>query len=127
MKRLMIVLCVRAVIGLASAATQAARHTFGSGSLTTTDSNPWGGYNSQNYSVGGYGFNVDAGPVTAEYLGVSLYSINYTGDMGWPPDPTDTGAPVIVGLGNGTNIAQYECQVEYEWWSAERNNPRNVR
>jgi hypothetical protein len=85
-------------------------YTFGSGNLTTTNQNSWGGYNSQSYGVGGYGFNVDAGPITVEYLGVSLYSINYTGDMGWPPDATDTGASVIVGLGNGVNIAQYSVK-----------------
>jgi parallel beta-helix repeat protein len=78
--------------------------TFPGGSLTTTDTSSWGGYNSHSY---GPHFNVDAGPLTIEYLGVNAYPINYTGDFGWPPDPTDTGASVIVGVGNGINIAQY--------------------
>ena len=78
--------------------------TFTGGSLTTTNTGSWGGYNIHNYGVH---FNVDAGPLTIEYLGVNAYPINYTGDFGWPVDPTDTGASVIVGVGNGINIAQY--------------------
>ena len=78
--------------------------TFPGGSLTTTNLNSWDGYNIHSYGVN---FNVDDGPLTIEYLGVNAYPINYTGDFGWPPDPTDTGASVIVGVGNGTNIAQY--------------------
>jgi hypothetical protein len=82
--------------------------TFPGGSLTTTDLTVWGGYNSQSYDVDGKGFNVDAGPVTIEFKGVNLGLINYTGDMGWPPDQTDTGASVIVGLGNSSGqFVQY--------------------
>jgi hypothetical protein len=94
----------------ASAELRAATYTFGGGSLTTTNTNSWGGYNSASYGVGGMGFNVDASPVTVEYLGVNLYPINYTGDFGWPPDATDHGASAIVGLGNGVDIAQYSVK-----------------
>lgn len=73
---------------------------FSGGSLTTTDLNPWGGYNSTVYSVGGQGFDLNAGPVTVEVHGLNMGMINYTGDMGWPPDPTDTGAFAQVGLWN---------------------------
>jgi len=91
--------------GTASAESPTSKtFTFTGGSLTTTNTDSWGGYNSHSYGVH---FNIDAGPVTVEYLGVNAYPINYTGDFGWPPDPTDTGASVIVGLGDGTNIAQY--------------------
>jgi len=103
---------ILAVIGVLmfSSVVAADTYTFGSGSLTTTNLGVWGGYNSQSFNVGGKGFNVDAAPITVEYLGVSLHQINYTGDMGWPPDATDTGASVIVGLGNGTDIAQYSVK-----------------
>jgi hypothetical protein len=73
------------------------------GSLTTTNTNSWG-QTSYSYPVH---FDVDAGPVTIEYLGVSAYAINYTGDFGWPPDSTDTGASVIMGLQGGANLVQY--------------------
>ena len=79
--------------------------TFPGGSLTTTNTDSWGGTNTHSYGVH---FNVDAGPVTIEYLGVNAYPINYTGDFGWPPDPTDTGASVGVGLGNASgDFVQY--------------------
>jgi len=106
MLRIRLMAAAGAVVALAATAG-ATTYTFGGGSLTSTNLAPWGGYNSQAYAVGGYGFNVDAGPVTVEYLGVNAHDINWTGDFGWPPDPTDTGASVIVGLGDGTNIAQY--------------------
>jgi len=89
------------MITVISSTAQAGTYTFGSGSLTTTDPTAaWGGYNSQVFGVGGLGFNLNAGPVTIEFLGVNLGMINYTGDMGWPPDSTDTGATVQVGLLN---------------------------
>jgi len=87
-----------------AAAAADSTFTFPGGSLTTTNTDSWGGYNSHSY---GAHFNVDAGPLTIEYLGVNAYPINYTGDFGWPPDSTDTGASVIVGVGNGIDIAQY--------------------
>ncbi len=81
---------------------------FPGGSLTTTNLTAWGGDNSQSYDVDGKGFNVDAGPVTIEFKGVNLGLIDYTGDMGWPPDSTDTGASAIVGLGNSSGqFVQY--------------------
>jgi len=89
---------------LVPAAQNTNTFTFPGGSLTTTNTGSWGGYNIHSY---GAHFNVDAGLLTIEYLGVNAYPINYTGDFGWPPDSTDTGASVIVGVGNGINIAQY--------------------
>ena len=109
-RSLIAVTLMAGAILLLSNVVLASTYTFGGGSLTSTDLTPWGGYNSQSYSVGGFGFDVDAGPVTVEYRGVSLYSIGYTGDMGWPPDATDTGASVIVGIGNGVDIAQYSVK-----------------
>jgi hypothetical protein len=103
MKCLMTICLILAISG----STLGDTYTFGGGSLTTTDTSVWGGWNQQYYGVGGLGFNVDAGPVTIEFLGVNLHPINYTGDMGWPPDSTDTGASAIVGLGNGTDWVQY--------------------
>jgi hypothetical protein len=99
----LVVMIMLAARGIAYGAT----YNFGGGSLTTTNTGSWGGYNSQSYDVGGIGFDVDAGPIILEFLGVNLYSINYTGDFGWPPDATDTGASAIVGIGNGINVAQY--------------------
>ncbi len=93
-----------------AASAGAETYEFGGGSLTTTDKTNWGGYNSVSYDVGGLGFDVDAAPLTVEFLGVSLHPIVYTGDFGWPPDPTDTGASAIVGAGDGTNIAQYSVK-----------------
>ncbi len=80
---------------------------FPGGSITTTDTGNWGGYNTQGYPVH---FDVDASPLTIEFLGVNLFPINYTGDFGWPPDLTDTGASAIVGVGDGINIAQYSVK-----------------
>jgi hypothetical protein len=94
------IITICAVVMLITGMAQATTYTFGGDSLTTTDLSVWGGYNSVSQDVSGKGFNVDAGPVTIEFKGVNLGLINYTGDMGWPPDPTDTGASVIVGLGN---------------------------
>jgi hypothetical protein len=103
---LTLVLCVSLVLAAPAGAVgpPTKTFTFAGGSLTTTNADSWGGYASRSYHVH---FNIDAGPITIEYLGVNAYPINYTGDFGWPPDPTDTGASVIVGLGDGTNIAQY--------------------
>jgi hypothetical protein len=96
---------------LAAGPVFAGTYTFPGGSITTTNTASWGGYNATWYDVGGKGFNVDIAPVTIEFLGVNLHSIPWTGDFGWPPDSTDTGCSAIVGLGNlSGNIVQYSVK-----------------
>ena len=123
MKQSMIAVVAVLVAAMAAGTAVADMYNFGSGSLTTTDLSSWGGYNSQAHTVGGYGFDVDAGPVTVEYLGVNAHSINWTGDFGWPPDATDTGASVIVGLGDGTNIAQYSFKSNMSGGASRGTDP----
>lgn len=43
-------------------------------------------------------FNVDASGLTMIVYGLDMSGIEYQGDMGWPPDPTDKGAFVQVGV-----------------------------
>lgn len=71
--------------------------TFPGESLTTSNLNQWGGYNSTSY---GLGWDINYGSITAEFRGVNMEMIKYLGDFGWPPDPTDVGASVIVGFYN---------------------------
>ena len=69
----------------------------GGGSLTTTDTTGWGGFN---YKMFDTTFNVDEDGIDVIFYDVNAGQITYTGDFGWPPDETDTGASVIVGFGD---------------------------
>ena len=62
---------------------------FGPGRLETTDDSPWGGIASVVYPVV---WDTRNSALQVEIHGLDLSGIEYTGDMGWPPDGTDTGA-----------------------------------
>ncbi len=68
---------------------------FGPGVLHTTSNDSWGG-------DGVLSFPMVLSPslASAEFhiLGLDLSGIRYTGDMGWPPDSSDTGALVEIAL-----------------------------
>lgn len=84
------------------------RLDFGPGSLQTTDDQPWGGVASVLYPAA---LDTEAGPVEFEIQGLDLSGIEYTGDMGWPPDSTDSGALVQASL-----VGSHE--VSYRVWSS---------
>jgi hypothetical protein len=78
------------------------RFDFGAGDLTTTGNDPWGSADSILYPGS---VDIGRGPVELEVQGLNLANIPYTGDMGWPPDPTDHGALITVNLVASTTIS----------------------
>jgi hypothetical protein len=77
-------------------------YEFGPGSLETTDDEPWDG---SAYLLYPPVWDTDAGAVTVEVLGLDLSGIQYGGDLGWPPDSTDTGALVQTLLTGSSDVA----------------------
>lgn len=83
------------------------RIEFGPGSLETTSDARWGGSAAILYPGV---VDSDAGPIELEVQGLDLSAIEYGGDMGWPPDITDTGAMVQIGLIGSSDVS-------YRVWS----------
>ena len=71
------------------------RFEFGPGVLETIDDRAWEGSQAVSYPAL---VDPSVGPVLLEIRGLDLSAIHYTGDMGWPPDSSDTGAMVHVEL-----------------------------
>lgn len=82
--------------------TAVVTYELGPGSLETTDDAPWDGSSHIVYPVV---IATEVGPVEVEVHGLDLSGIEYTGDLGWPPDGTDTGALFQVRLVGSSEVA----------------------
>jgi hypothetical protein len=77
-------------------------YKFGPGGLETTGDAPWGGASSIVYPTI---LASDDHPVEVEVYGLDLSGIEYAGDLGWPPDGTDTGAMFQASLVGAGRVA----------------------
>lgn len=77
-------------------------YEFGPGALETTGDAPWDG---ASYVVYPVILATDNHPVEVEVSGLDLSGIEYRGDLGWPPDGTDTGAMFQASLVGASRIA----------------------
>lgn len=87
-------------LALISSSPTLTRVEFPSGSVTTSNLNPWDGVNGVTYPTV---FNVDDAGVGNVGLrmyvyGLNMSEVNYEGDWSWPPDANDLGAIAAAGV-----------------------------
>lgn len=85
---------------------------FSGGQLRTSNFNAWGGVNGTVYTS--VPFNVDAAGIGNVGLRLTVYGLNmsrifYDGGWIWPPDPSDLGAIVDVGI-TGDPTLQFDMR-----------------
>jgi parallel beta-helix repeat protein len=85
---------------------------FSGGQLCTSNFNAWGGVNGTVYTS--VPFNVDAAGIGNVGLRLTVYGLNmsrifYDGGWVWPPDPSDLGAIVDVGI-TGDPTLQFDMR-----------------